>query len=226
MSWLFSSGLGLRDAHLAQLRGVELHDAELRDVAAELVQALHRPGRHQPRQPAPGDPVLVLEQLAEAHRVEQAERRLEDRADLVAGLQDVDRLLLHEDLQPLGQGRLAAADRAEEVEDLLALLQPLGGMAEIADDPFDRLLHAVELGECRVPLDRAVHEDAAEPGVAARVEDLGLADRLHQAFGSACVQSRIVPASHQIGLQARLLVPLACIGRRECVEHIQHGATP
>src|SRR3546814_5422360 len=83
-----------------------------------------------------------------------------------------------------------------------------------------------EFGEFRIPLDRAVHEDAAEAGIVARVEDLRLADRLDQALGGARIQFGVVPACHQIGLQARLLVPLPRIGRGECVDHIQHGAPP
>ena len=39
------AGLGLGDADLAQLRGIELDDGELGDVAAELVEPLHRPWR-------------------------------------------------------------------------------------------------------------------------------------------------------------------------------------
>src|SRR3546814_4676375 len=48
------------------------------------------------------------------------------------------RIALHQGLQPLGQRGLAAADRDEQVEDLLAPLQPLRGIAEVPDQPLDR----------------------------------------------------------------------------------------
>ena len=109
-----------------------------------------------------GNAVAVLQHRAHALRVEQAERAFEHRAELVAGLQHVDGVGLHQRLQPFGQRRLAAADRAQQVQDLLALLEALRGMAEEADDALDRLFHAVEFGERRIDPDGPVHEDAAE----------------------------------------------------------------
>ena len=117
--------------------------------------------------------------------IEEAERALEDRADFLAGLQRVDRQLLHQELQSLGERRLAAAHRAEEIEDLLALLQALRRVAEISDDALDRLFHAVEIGEGWIDPDGAIHEDAAEPLVVARIDDLRLADRRKHALGGA-----------------------------------------
>ena len=84
----------------------------------------------------------------------------------------VDRAFLHQLLQPFGERRFAAADRPEQIEDLLALLQALRGVTEIADDALDGLFEAVELLERRVDLDGAVHEDPAEPLVGRRVDDL------------------------------------------------------
>jgi serine protein kinase len=46
-----------------------------------------------------------------------AAQALEDRGDLVAGLQHVDRMDLHQRLQALGKRRLTAADGAEQVEE-------------------------------------------------------------------------------------------------------------
>ena len=148
-----------------------------------------------------GIAVALLELGAERQRIEQAERALEDRADLVAGLQHVDRLLLHQLLQALGERGLAAADRTQQVEDLLALFEPLRRVAEEADDPLDRLLHPVEIRERRIDLDRAVHEDAAEPRILARVDHLRLADRLQHALGGAGVVRRIVGTFAEVFLE-------------------------
>ena len=156
------AGLGLGHADLAQLRGMQLDDGELRDVAAELVEPLHRPGRHVAHQQALRDAVAVLEHAAHRGRIEQAERAFEDRADAVVGRQHVDRALLHQVLEPVGERRLAAADRTQQVEDLLLLLEALRGVAEEADDALDRLLEAVEILEGRIDLQRPVHEDPAE----------------------------------------------------------------
>ena len=176
---VFVARLGLGDADLAQPRRHQLDDAEFRDVAAELVKPLGRPWRDQAVQPAPRNPVFVLQEVGHALGMEEAKRRFEDRADLVADLQRVDRPLLHQLLQPLGQRRLAATDRAEQIEDLLALLEPLGSIAEIADDPLDRVLHAVEFGESRIDLDGPVRENSAETLVRAGVDQGRLADRIH-----------------------------------------------
>ncbi len=88
----------------------------------------------------------------------------------------------HQRLQPFRERRLTAADRAEQIEDLLALLQTLAGMAQEADDMFDRRFHAVEIGEAFVSTDGAVHEDPPEPLVAGCVYDLRLTDRRQQAL--------------------------------------------
>jgi hypothetical protein len=49
--------------------------------------------------------------------------------------------------------------RAEQVDDLLALLERLRGVFEERDDLFDRVLHAVELTEPWVDLQDLVRED-------------------------------------------------------------------
>ena len=87
---------------------------------------------------------------------------------VVAGLQHIDRILLHQILEPFGERGLAAADGPEQIEDLPLLLEALGGVLEVAHDPLDRVFHAVEAVEGAVGLDRAVEEDAAEPRDPAR----------------------------------------------------------
>jgi hypothetical protein len=78
--------------------------------------------------------------------VEQAQRRLVHRR----ALDGVEGHLLHQLLEALGDRALAAAHRAQQVEDLLLLLQPLRGMAEVGHHLLDGVFHAVELGEGRV----------------------------------------------------------------------------
>jgi hypothetical protein len=102
-------------------------------------------------------PYSLLEDRAVLGGVEQAQRRLVDRR----ALDRVEGHLLHQLLQPLGDRALAAAHRAQQVEDLLLLLQPLRGMAEVAHHLLDGVFHAVELGEGRVDLDDLVGEQPA-----------------------------------------------------------------
>ena len=164
-SWLFSSpGSVLAIAIWRKPRRHQLDHAEFRDVAVRIRRgAWTAQGDIRPLSRRRGDAVFVLQKIGHAVGIEQAERRFENRADLVADLERVDRPHLHQLLEALGERRFAAADRAEQIEDLLALLEPLRCVAEIADDALDRVLHAVELGEGRVNLDGPVGEDAAEP---------------------------------------------------------------
>ena len=200
--------------------GLQLDHPEPRDVAVELVEALDRPWAHEAGQPAAGNAVALLEHGAHLLGIEQPERALEDRADLVARLQHVDRMHLHQRLQALGQRGLAAADRAEQVEDLLALLQALRGVAEEADDPLDRLFHAVELGEGRIDPDRPVHEDAAEPRVLRGIDQLRLADRRQDALGGGGVHHRIFAAAFQIIRQRHFRLAAGFVGLRESGEEV------
>src|SRR6185437_308169 len=109
---------------------------------------------------------------------------------------------------------------AEQVEHLLALLQALRGMAEISHDPLDRLLHAVEIGEGRIDADRAIHENATHPRVAAGVDDLRLADCSKHPFGSAGVSHRLAGATLQVILKRHLSLFLAVVQLREETEQI------
>jgi len=143
----------------------------------------------------------LFELGAHGNRIEQAERALEHRADLVPGLEHVDGLFLHQQLEPLGQRRLAAAHRAKQIEHLLALLEALRGVTEEPDDPLDRLLHAVEILEGGIDLDGAVHEDPAEARILAGVDHDRLADGLQEALGGARIKRRVVRAGPEIVLQ-------------------------
>ena len=88
-------------------------------------------GRQDALQVAARDAVFLLEERAVLGGVEQAERRLVHRR----ALDRVERHLLHQLLQALGDRALAAADRAEQVEDLLLFFQALRGVAEVARRP-------------------------------------------------------------------------------------------
>ncbi len=122
------------------------------------------------------DAVFVFQQGGEIAGAEQAERALEHRADLIAGLQDIDWPLLHHFFETFGERGFAAADRSEQIENLPLLFQTLRGMFEITDDPLDRVFHAVEAFEGFVALDSAIEEDSAEPRVLGRIEQLLLTD--------------------------------------------------
>ncbi len=212
--------LGLGDGDLAQARGPDLDHLEARDVAVELVEALERPGAHQPGQPPARDAVALLDLLAHRVGVEQAQRALEDRRHLVPGLQDVDGVDLHQELQPLGERRLTAADGSEQVEDLLALLQPLRGVAEERDDPLDRLLHAVEFTERRIGPDRPVHEDPAEARILGGIHEFRLADRRQDALGGRGVHQRLVATGLEILGERHLRVAAGLVASGEALEKV------
>src|SRR5271166_670389 len=207
--------LRLRDGDLALARRTHANDAELADVAAEFVEPLEAPRAHQAGQAPVRDAVAFLQRLSHGQRIEQAERAFEHRADVVARLQRVDRVHLHQRLQPLGQRRLAAADGAKQVEDLLALLQALRCVAEEADDPLDRLFHAVELGERRIDPDGTIHENAAETRVLGRIDHLRLADRREQTFRRRRVRHRVVAAQRQVLRQRHLRLATRLVGASE-----------
>ena len=124
-------------------------------------------------------------------------------------------------LQPLGERGFAAADRAEQIEDLLALLEPLRGVLEEADDALDRVLHAEEAGHRGIELDRAIEEDAPEALILAGVDDGRLADRRDHALGGRRIHRGIVAAGLEIVGQPRRFFPLAGISLREETEHIR-----
>ena len=215
------AGLGLGDADLAQLRRIELDDGEARDVAVELVEALGRPGRADAGEAPLRDAVAAFERRAHRLGPEEAERGFEHRAQFVVGREHVDRLGLHQRLEALGERGLAAADGPEQVEDLLALLEPLRRVLEVAHDALDRVLHAEEPGHRRVELDRAVEEDPAEAGVLRRVDHDRLADRRDHPLRRRGHHARIVAAALEIVVEAHRLAPLARVGRGEHVADVR-----
>jgi hypothetical protein len=76
----------------------------------------------------------------------------------------------HERLESLSQGGFATTHWPKQIEDLLALFQALGCVPEEADDPLNRFLHTVELGEGWIGADGPVHEDPSEPRILCGVD--------------------------------------------------------
>ncbi len=189
--------LGLGHGDLVEDRRIELDHAELGNVAAEFLQALGGPGRHDRVQVARRDAVVLLEDLRVLHRVEQPQRRFEDRR----ALDGVEGHAFHQLLELFGQRRLAAAHRAEEIEDLLLLFQALCGVAEVGDDLVDAFLHAMEILEGRITADHLVGEDARQSWVGGSVHQFGLADRHQQALGRAGVGSWVRLAQIEVFLE-------------------------
>ena len=101
-------------------------------------------------------------------------------------------------------------------------------MPEKADNPLDRLFHPEEIGEFRIDLDRAVHEDATEPRVLARVDHRRLANRLQHALGGAGVERRVVGTFPEVIFDRQLdLAPVVVEPRIELENSvIQSHLTP
>ena len=66
---------------------------------------------------------------------------------------------------------------SEQIENLLALFEPLRGVPEETDDALDGFFHAVEAGEGRIGAHRPVQKDTAKAWVLGRVNHLRLTDR-------------------------------------------------
>src|SRR5690606_37566308 len=114
----------------------------------------------------------------------------------------------------------AATDRAEQVENLLALFETLRGILEVADDPLNRLFHAEEIFERRIDLDGAVEEDAAESRVGAGVDDLGLTDGGDQALSRGGVHHGVVTTAAQVIVQTDLFALLAVVDLGKQIEYV------
>ncbi|CAM5509809.1 hypothetical protein SSTU70S_02974 [Stutzerimonas stutzeri] len=202
--------LGLGHGDLVENRRVQLDHAELADVAAEFLQALGRPRRHDRVEIAPRDAVILFENLRILSGVEQPQRRLEHRRTL----DRIERYALHELLEFFGQRGLAAAYRAEEVEDLLLLLQALRGVAEVGNDLVDAVFHAVEVLERGVTADDLVGEGPAtaagrwrcQPARARQWPSAAARRRWRRSSGPACTDRGIPAASILPGGSLRIVV--------------------
>ncbi|MPM73510.1 hypothetical protein SDC9_120490 [bioreactor metagenome] len=147
--------LGLGDGNLTQHRRRQLDYAEPGDVAVEFMKALYGPGRHDGAEVTAGNAVVVFKDMTVLKGVEQPQRRLVDRRTL----DGIEGHALNQGFQLFGERRLAAADGAEEVEDLFLFLQSLCRMSEVRHDVLDDFFHAVEVTEGRVELQNLVGKD-------------------------------------------------------------------
>jgi hypothetical protein len=211
--------LGLADAHLLEDAGVALDDLELADVAAKLFQPLDGPGAQDAVEVAARDAVFTFENGAVFGRVKQAQRRFVHRA----ALDGVEGHVLHQQLQPLGDAALAAAHRAQQIQDLLLFFQALRGVAEVAHHLFDGVFHAVELGKGWVDLDHLVGKQAAHARVVARVHALRLANGAEHALGGRGVGQGVALALGEVVLQRELFFARALVARFEMADHIHAG---
>nr|GEU28494.1 hypothetical protein [Tanacetum cinerariifolium] len=180
---VFVARLGLGNGDLFQDRRVALDHAELVDVAVEFVQALDGPRAGNIAQVAARYAVVFFEDDAVFFLVEQAQRGLVDGR----AFQAIERHVFHQRLELFRDRRLAAADRAQQVKDLLAFFQPLRRVAEIGHDLLDHFLGAVKFAEGGVDLDDLVGEDARQTGVVAGIDQGRFADGSEHAFGRAGV---------------------------------------
>ena len=208
--------LRLGHADLLEDAGVALDDLELADVAAVLFQALDGPGAEDALQVTARDAVLALQQRAILGGIEEAQRRLVHRR----ALDGIERHLLHQLLEPLGDRALAAAHRPQQVEDLLLFFQALRGMPEVRHHLLDGVLHAVELLEGRIEPDHLVGEDARQTRVIARVEHRGLADGLQHALRGRGIGQRIPLAQVQVVLERELFFTRALVASGEVADDV------
>ena len=144
---------------------------------------------------------VVLEDVTVPIDVEQAKRGFMHRR----ALHRIERHLLDQRLELFRQRRLAAADRSEQVKNLLFLLQALRRMAEVGDDMFDHLLHAVQVAEGRIAAQHLVGENARQAGVGARIDEFRFADGLQHPLGDAGVSGSIPLAQVQVILDRHFL---------------------
>ncbi|KAF1056019.1 MAG: hypothetical protein GAK44_00313 [Pseudomonas delhiensis] len=193
---------GLGHGDLVEDRRVQFDHAELADVATEFVEALGGPGRHDRAQVAARNAVVLFEDRAVFVRVEQPEGRFEDRR----ALDGVERDFFDQLLELLGQRRLAAAHRAQQVDDLFLLFQALGGVAEEGDDLVDALFHAMEVGERRVTANDLVGENTRQPWIGGGVQQLRLADGHQHALCGTGVGGLVLLADVQVLLKGVFLL--------------------
>jgi len=107
-------------------------------------------------------------------------------------------------LSRFGDGRLAAAHRSQQIEDLLTLFQSLRGVFEERDDLSDHVLHAVELLERGIAPDGPVGKQTGKTWVVARIHDFRFTDRGKHALSGAGVGHGIALGEAQILLEREL----------------------
>ena len=134
----------------------------------------------------------------------------------------------HQRLQPLGERRFAAADRTEQIEDLLALFEALRGVAEEPDDALDGFFHAVESGEGRIGAHGPVQKNTAKAWVLGRVNHLWLTDRSKQPLGRIGISHRVSSTRFQIFRHRHVGLASSLVGPSERIEQriVVHDPSP
>src|SRR5690606_13154215 len=92
-----------------------------------------------------------------------------------------------------------------------------------ADDPLDGLLQPEEVLESGINFDGSVEEHATEARVLRRIDDVGLADRLHHALSRAGIQHGIVAAGFEVLPKRHLMLLLAIVALRVDAEDLVCG---
>lgn len=177
ISWLFSSpGSVLAIAIWRSRDGWSLATRNCEMSPPNDSKSLIAPRTHQAGETPARNAVLLFEHRAEQFRIEQAERAFEHGAEFVTSLEHVDGMDFHQRLEAFGERGFSAADRSEQIENLLALFESLRRVTEEPDDALDRVFHSVEAGESRIEPHRAIQKDTAKAWVLGRINHLRLAD--------------------------------------------------
>ena len=120
-------------------------------------------------------------------------------------------LFFHQLLEAFGEGRFAAANRAQQIKNLFSFFETLGGVLEVADDPFDRFFHTEEILKGRINLDCAIEVDFCQPGIRAGIDDFRLADCRYHPFSCAREHHEVVATAHEVVGEGYVLSPLLII---------------
>ncbi len=165
--------------------------------------------------------VFVHKQRRQLGRAEKSERALENGADILAGFQHIDRMFLHQILEPFGERGFAATDWTKEIKNLTLLFEALCGMLEVAHDSLDRVFHAKKTVKGAIGPQRAVEEDAAKARILRGVHELRLTDGRYHAFGGRCIEHLVVACREQPVAQAHRFEALARVIAGEDVEDVK-----
>ena len=219
---VFVTRLGLGNTDLPQDRRVTTDDAELADVAVIFMQPFDSPRAEDALQIAAWNAVLLFKDRTVFVVVEQTERRFVDRR----ALDCIERYALHELLQTFRDRRLATANRAKQIQNLLLFFEPLGRVPEVRDHLLDHVFHSVELTECGVYLDDLVREDTRRARIVASVDLFGFSDCRQHAFASCSVRGGIVFAEREILLERELIFSRFLEAGRETAVDIHATSSP
>src|SRR5690606_20684751 len=216
---VFVARLGLGDAYLPQYRRIQAHHAKLRYIAFEFLQAFHGPRRHDAAELPIWNAVFFFERIAEPVGMEQPQRRFIYRR----AFERIDGVGFHQRLQPLGNRRLAAAYRPQQIQDLLALFQALRSMLEESHDLVDDFFQAEEFFERGVATHDPVGEQPGQPWIVAGVDQFGFAYRRQHAFCRAGIGHGVFSGQSQVFLEGKFGFLVFRVQRLEAFDDVLHG---